>query len=128
MWEMAFDDKQERQLLSAAERIPDEAVDEVCVSGDPERAIERIEAFTDAGVDTLILIPVGDFEETISHYEETIIPHFQGINRSARRSRFTIPHSSTNDQPPSNRFRDTGLQPPSLAARLGATGTGIPRR
>ncbi|MEY7848512.1 LLM class flavin-dependent oxidoreductase [Natrarchaeobius sp. A-rgal3] len=78
MWQMAFDEDQERKLLSAAERIPDEAVDEVSVSGDPERAIDRIEAFVDAGVDTLILIPVGDFDETVSHYEETILPHFQG--------------------------------------------------
>ncbi|WP_121740854.1 LLM class flavin-dependent oxidoreductase [Natronorubrum halophilum] len=77
MWEMAFDEKQERQLLAAAERIPDAAVDEVTISGDPERAIERIEAFVDAGVDNLVLIPVGDFEETMRHYEETIIPHFR---------------------------------------------------
>lgn len=77
MWEMAFDEVQERKLLAAAERIPDEAVDEVTISGDPERAIERIEAFVDAGVDNLVLIPVGDFEETIRHYEETIIPYFQ---------------------------------------------------
>ncbi|SDK54894.1 LLM class flavin-dependent oxidoreductase [Natronorubrum texcoconense] len=76
MWEMAFDEEQERKLLAAAERIPDEAVDEVTVSGDPERAIERIEAFVDAGVDNLVLIPVGDFEETMRHYEETIIPYF----------------------------------------------------
>lgn len=77
MWKMAFDEVQERKLLAAAERIPDEAVDEVTISGDPERAIERIEAFIDAGVDNLIVIPVGDFEETVRHYEETIIPHFR---------------------------------------------------
>ena len=76
MWEMQFNDEQEEQLLSAAERIPDQAVDEISVSGGPERAIERIEAFRDAGVDNLILIPVGDFEETMSHYEEEIIPYF----------------------------------------------------
>ena len=78
MWQMRFDDEQEAQLLAAAERIPDEAVDEISVSGDPERAIERIEAFRDAGVDNLVLIPVGDFEETMSHYEEEIIPYFAG--------------------------------------------------
>lgn len=78
MRDMSFTDEQERKLLSAAERIPDEAVDEVTVSGDPERAIERVEAFADAGVDNLILIPVGDFDETIRHYEETIIPYFRG--------------------------------------------------
>ncbi|WP_247004272.1 LLM class flavin-dependent oxidoreductase [Halosolutus gelatinilyticus] len=77
MWEMTFDEEQERQLLAAAERIPDEAVDEVAISGDPERAIERIEAFIDAGVDNLVLIPVGDFGETMRHYEETIIPYFR---------------------------------------------------
>ncbi|WP_152043229.1 LLM class flavin-dependent oxidoreductase [Salinigranum salinum] len=77
MYRMAFDDEQERRLLAAAERIPDHAVDEVTITGDPERAIERIEAFADAGVDNLVVIPVGDFEETMRHYEETIIPYFR---------------------------------------------------
>ncbi|GAB3670082.1 LLM class flavin-dependent oxidoreductase [Halopiger thermotolerans] len=77
MRDMAFTDEQEEQLLSAAERIPAEAIDEVTVSGDPERAIERIEAFADAGVDNLVLIPVGDFDETLRHYEEEIIPYFR---------------------------------------------------
>lgn len=76
MWQMAFDEEQERKLTAAAERIPDEAVDEICVAGDAERAIERIEAFRDAGVDNIVLIPVGDFEETMRHYEEEIIPYF----------------------------------------------------
>ena len=77
MRDMAFTEEQERRLLAAAERIPDEAVDRISVAGDPERAIERIEAFADAGVDNLILIPVGDFEETMTHYEEEIIPYFR---------------------------------------------------
>ena len=77
MWQMAFDEEQERQLTAAAERIPDEAVDEICIAGNPERAIDRVEAFREAGVDNLILIPVGDFEETIHHYESEIIPYFR---------------------------------------------------
>lgn len=77
MWEMAFNEEQEARLLAAAERIPDEAVDRICVTGDPERAIERIEAFADAGVDNLVLIPVGDFEETMTHYRDEIIPYFK---------------------------------------------------
>jgi phthiodiolone/phenolphthiodiolone dimycocerosates ketoreductase len=76
MREMGFTDEQQERLLSAAERIPDEAVDEISVSGDAERAIGRIEAFHEAGVDNLVLIPVGDFEETMTHYEEEIIPYF----------------------------------------------------
>ena len=76
MWQMAFDEEQEKELSAAAERIPDEAVDEISVSGDPERAIEQIERFRDAGVDNLVLIPVSDFEETMTHYEEVIIPYF----------------------------------------------------
>ncbi|WP_010612632.1 LLM class flavin-dependent oxidoreductase [Halococcus hamelinensis] len=76
MREMAFTDEQEERLLAAADRIPEEAVDAISVSGDPERAIERIEAFQDAGVDNLVVIPVGDFEETMTHYEEEIIPYF----------------------------------------------------
>ena len=77
MREMAFTEEQEERLLAAAERIPGEAVDRISVTGDPERAIERVEAFADAGVDNLILIPVGDFEETMTHYEEEIIPYFE---------------------------------------------------
>ena len=76
MWQMAFDERQERKLEAAAERIPDEAVDAISVSGNPDRAIERIEAFRDAGVDNLVLIPVGDFERTMTHYEEEILPYF----------------------------------------------------
>lgn len=77
MYEMAFEDEQEERLLSAAERIPDEAVDRVTVSGTPEEAIADVERFAEAGVDNLVLIPVGDFEETMAHYEETIIPYFR---------------------------------------------------
>jgi alkanesulfonate monooxygenase SsuD/methylene tetrahydromethanopterin reductase-like flavin-dependent oxidoreductase (luciferase family) len=77
MWQMEFNEEQEARLLEAAERIPDEAVDDISVSGDPERAIKRIEAFANAGVDTLILIPVGDFEKTMTHYDEEIIPYFE---------------------------------------------------
>lgn len=78
MYEMAFDEEQEQQLLAAAERIPDEAVDRITVAGTPEEALEDVERWIDAGVDNLVLIPVGDFGETIRHYEETIIPYFQG--------------------------------------------------
>lgn len=76
--EMDFTSEQQRQLLDAAERIPDEAVDQAIIAGDPERAIDRIETFADAGVDNLILVPIGHFEETVRHFEETIIPYFQG--------------------------------------------------
>lgn len=78
MWQMAFDEGQVNQLSAAAERIPDEAVDEICIAGDSEDVIDHIEAFRDAGVDNLMLIPVGDFEETMHHYESTIIPYFEG--------------------------------------------------
>jgi phthiodiolone/phenolphthiodiolone dimycocerosates ketoreductase len=77
MYQMAFDDEQERQLLAVVERIPDHGVDEVTVTGNPERAIERIEVFVYAGVDNLVIILVGDFEETVTYYEEPIIPVFR---------------------------------------------------
>lgn len=77
MWEMAFDAQQEQRLLDAASRIPDEAVERITVAGTPEEAIEDVEAFVDAGVDHLVIIPVGDFEETMGHFEETIVPYFQ---------------------------------------------------
>ena len=76
MYEMAFDREQEKKLEEAAAKIPAEAVDDVTIAGDPARAIERIEEFVAAGVDNLVVIPVGDFEETVRHYEETIIPYF----------------------------------------------------
>ncbi|GAB7021141.1 LLM class flavin-dependent oxidoreductase [Halostagnicola bangensis] len=77
MFDMSFDREQKRKLDAAARRIPDEAVDRVTASGDPERVIDQLESFVDAGVDHVVLIPVGDFDETVSHYEETIIPHFK---------------------------------------------------
>ncbi len=76
--EMKFTPNQTQQLIDAASLIPDEAVDQAIIAGDPERAIERIETFVDAGVDHLILVPIGDFEETMDHFEETIIPYFSG--------------------------------------------------
>ena len=76
MFEMSFDEEQEERLLAAAERIPDEAVDEVTIAGTPDEAIADIERWVDAGLDNLVIIPVGDFEETMRHYEETIIPYF----------------------------------------------------
>jgi len=77
MFEMAFDEEQEERLLAAAQRIPDEAVDEVTISGTPEEAIADIERWVDAGLDNLVVIPVGDFDETVAHYEETVIPYFR---------------------------------------------------
>ena len=75
--EMQFTLDQQRQLLDAAEQVPEDAVDRAIIAGDPERAIDRIETFVDAGVDNLILVPIGDFEETARHFEETIIPYFR---------------------------------------------------
>jgi alkanesulfonate monooxygenase SsuD/methylene tetrahydromethanopterin reductase-like flavin-dependent oxidoreductase (luciferase family) len=77
MFEMAFDEEQERRLLAAADRIPDEAVAEITVAGTPEEVIEDVERWIRAGVDNLVVIPVGDFEETMTHYEETVIPYFR---------------------------------------------------
>ncbi len=77
MFDMSFDREQKRKLDAAARRIPDEAVDQITASGDPDRVIDQLESFVDAGVDHVVLIPVGDFDETVSHYEETIIPPFE---------------------------------------------------
>lgn len=75
--EMSFTESQQKQLLEAAAKVPDEAVDEAIIAGDAERAIERIEDFVAAGVDNLILVPIGNFEETMTQFEETIIPYFR---------------------------------------------------
>jgi alkanesulfonate monooxygenase SsuD/methylene tetrahydromethanopterin reductase-like flavin-dependent oxidoreductase (luciferase family) len=49
----------------------------VTVSGTPDEAIDDLERWVEAGLDNVVLIPVGDFEETMRHYEGTIIPHFE---------------------------------------------------
>jgi phthiodiolone/phenolphthiodiolone dimycocerosates ketoreductase len=77
MFEMSFDEEQEERLLAAAERIPDEAVEAVTIAGTPEEAIADIERWVEAGLDNLVIIPVGDFEETMGHFEETILPYFR---------------------------------------------------
>lgn len=77
MWEMAFDAEQSGRLTEAATRIPDAAVEEIGVVGDPETAIEQVERFVDAGVSHLVIIPVGDVEATLANYESEIIPYFQ---------------------------------------------------
>jgi alkanesulfonate monooxygenase SsuD/methylene tetrahydromethanopterin reductase-like flavin-dependent oxidoreductase (luciferase family) len=38
--------------------LPDDLIDAVCIAGSPKRAKERIRAFRDAGVETLIVSPM----------------------------------------------------------------------
>lgn len=76
--EMNFGQEQSEQLREAAALLPEEAVDQAIIAGDADRAIQRIEAFLDAGVDHLVIIPFGDFETTMDQFEESIIPYFQG--------------------------------------------------
>ena len=76
--EMSFSPEESDKLRKAAEKIPDEAIDEAIIAGDAERAIERSESFVDAGVDHLVIIPFGDSETTMDQFEESIIPYFQG--------------------------------------------------
>lgn len=78
MWEMAFDEDQSGRLTDAAARIPDAAVEEIGVVGDPETAIDQVQRFIDAGVSHLVIIPVGDVEATLANYESEVIPYFQG--------------------------------------------------
>ncbi|MFB6136196.1 MAG: LLM class flavin-dependent oxidoreductase [Halobacteriaceae archaeon] len=74
MREMAYDPDQRERLTDVAGRIPDDAVDEVVVAGTPEEAVADLERFAEAGVTFPVVIPVGDAAETLSHYEETILP------------------------------------------------------
>lgn len=76
MREMAYGDEQRERLGEVAAQIPDDAVREIVIAGTPEQAIEQIEAFVEAGVDFPILVPVGEFETTVDHYAETIVPAF----------------------------------------------------
>lgn len=76
--EMGFSPEESDQLRAAADLLPEQAVDDVIIAGDAERAIERIETWADAGVDNLIIIPFGDFEATMEQFEEEIIPYFHG--------------------------------------------------
>ena len=75
MFEMLFDEERERQLVGAADAIPDEAVEQITIAGTAEEAIDDIESFVAAGVDTLVVIPVGDVEETLGQYEDHIMPY-----------------------------------------------------
>ena len=77
MYQMAFDADQIAQLERAASRIPDAAVEDATIVGTPDEAIERIDSYREAGVDHLVIIPVGPFDETIEHYAETIMPSFR---------------------------------------------------
>jgi len=49
---------------AAMEALPDELIDMTCIAGPPDRARERLHAFRDAGVETLIVSPMAfDAEE-----------------------------------------------------------------
>ena len=76
MWNMDFTEERREQLAAVTERLPDEAVERVFVSGSPDDAIEDVERFLDAGVTHPVFIPCGDVSETIEQFETEIIPYF----------------------------------------------------
>jgi len=76
MWQMDHGEEKRAAIEEIVDQLAYEDVMEIFVAGTPESGIEQIQRFVDAGVDELIVIPEGDFSETIRHYRETIIPYF----------------------------------------------------
>lgn len=77
MWKMAYSPKQREKLREVAGKIPDSEVEKIIIAGSPGSAIEQIEEFLEAGVNRLILIPVGNSEVTMESYRDKILPYFR---------------------------------------------------
>ncbi|MBI3075947.1 MAG: LLM class flavin-dependent oxidoreductase [Deltaproteobacteria bacterium] len=52
-------------IEAAMELVPDEIVEMLCVAGTPEECRRKVEAWTDAGVNNLILGPKSDYDEVL---------------------------------------------------------------
>jgi alkanesulfonate monooxygenase SsuD/methylene tetrahydromethanopterin reductase-like flavin-dependent oxidoreductase (luciferase family) len=69
----------DRELLTRVmNQIPMEAIRSVAIGGTPDEAIEQIERFKRAGVNELMLAPIGsEFDTTVKMYQQHIIPYFK---------------------------------------------------
>jgi alkanesulfonate monooxygenase SsuD/methylene tetrahydromethanopterin reductase-like flavin-dependent oxidoreductase (luciferase family) len=73
-----FHSTDRKSLTKIMDQIPMEAIRKVAIGGTPDEAIEQIERFRHAGVNELMLAPVGsEFTKTMKMYQEHIIPSFK---------------------------------------------------
>jgi len=48
--------------------MPDEVVEALTLTGDPDHCVERLKAYRKAGVDLPILMPIGDIRAAIEAF------------------------------------------------------------
>ncbi|MDY7105695.1 MAG: TIGR03557 family F420-dependent LLM class oxidoreductase [Actinomycetota bacterium] len=53
---------------------PEDIAEAIPYGPDPKRYVDAIRSFTDAGFDRLALVPVGDPDETITFFQEQVLP------------------------------------------------------
>ena len=64
--------------------IPNEWIDPIAIVGTPENCVKKINSFVNAGVDSLILVPLeNQTPEIVSHYNETLIPLIKQLRRGS---------------------------------------------
>jgi len=61
-------------VQGAAERMPDAWLDELSVSGTPQQASETIEHLTDAGAQSVILLPLEGDPNCLDEYIRYLLP------------------------------------------------------
>lgn len=57
-----------KDLAAAARAMPDEVVEALTLTGDPDHCVERLKAYRKAGVDLPILMPIGDIRAAIEAF------------------------------------------------------------
>lgn len=76
-----YDEETQERMAEAMEDVPMELVEEICVIGSPEDAVERIESFVEAGVEHFALDLFGDLDSmktTVELAGSEVVPHFRG--------------------------------------------------
>lgn len=76
-WKLSYQENKNREIRNISKKIPDEAVSEIMLAGDPSSVREQIDRFVEAGVSRLIIVPVGRYEETLKKYKNEIIPYYK---------------------------------------------------
>jgi alkanesulfonate monooxygenase SsuD/methylene tetrahydromethanopterin reductase-like flavin-dependent oxidoreductase (luciferase family) len=76
----------EGRRAEAMEALPEELIDSVSITGTREQARERIRAYRDAGVDTLIVSPMAGDVEGREQQLQIVAELAQEVERSSARS------------------------------------------
>lgn len=77
----SYDQESQRKIEKESENVPFDLVEDMCIIGAPDDAIEKIEEFRKAGVEHFALDLFGDMgamKDTIEIYRDKIIPYFKG--------------------------------------------------